>query len=303
MAWFNWALKWRELREAGFTEQRSLPALVSGRIMSRCHPDLRVEGADPSEPGVGLWRGLREAGFTEQRSLSALVSGRIMSRCHPDLRVEGADPSKPGIGLWRGLREAGFTEQRSLPALVSGRIMSRCHPDLRLELLSLSSEGPGSGYLVIQDRQVDEYVSNCFARKLKATHIYIKDVPFPQSRPLDVKTSGSDHNCYSYTFFIPVTDQPCLSTVTMLAYTSAREEDGNCPFMLIKEMSKRTAGEDNSRDGNGYSPAKRVRVEAIRWALKWRELREAGLTEQRSLPALVSGRTTSQCHLDPMVPS
>ncbi|KMT05694.1 hypothetical protein BVRB_7g167020 [Beta vulgaris subsp. vulgaris] len=27
-----WTLKVRELREAGFTEQRKLPALVSGRI-------------------------------------------------------------------------------------------------------------------------------------------------------------------------------------------------------------------------------------------------------------------------------
>jgi len=35
--------------------------------------------------------------------------------------------------------------------------------------------------------------------------------------------------------------------------------------------------------------------------LKWRELREAGFTEQRVLPALVSGRITGQCHSDPLV--
>ncbi|MBA0604159.1 hypothetical protein Godav_016838, partial [Gossypium davidsonii] len=34
---FSWFLEWRVLREAGFTEQRSSPALGSGRITSRFH--------------------------------------------------------------------------------------------------------------------------------------------------------------------------------------------------------------------------------------------------------------------------
>ncbi|CAO2842000.1 unnamed protein product [Amaranthus hypochondriacus] len=38
-------------------------------------------------------------------------------------------------------------------------------------------------------------------------------------------------------------------------------------------------------------------------ALEWRELREAGFTEQRQPPALVSGRMTSQCHHGPSIPS
>ncbi|MBA0731959.1 hypothetical protein Gogos_016077 [Gossypium gossypioides] len=37
--WFSRFLKWRVLREAGFTEQRSSPALGSGRITSRFHMD------------------------------------------------------------------------------------------------------------------------------------------------------------------------------------------------------------------------------------------------------------------------
>ncbi|MBA0756976.1 hypothetical protein Gotri_020106 [Gossypium trilobum] len=36
---FSWFLEWRVLREAGFTEQRSSPALGSGRITSRFHLD------------------------------------------------------------------------------------------------------------------------------------------------------------------------------------------------------------------------------------------------------------------------
>ena len=38
-------------------------------------------------------------------------------------------------------------------------------------------------------------------------------------------------------------------------------------------------------------------------ALKWRALREAGLTEQRKPPALVSGRITDRCHLGSLIPS
>ncbi|MBA0869663.1 hypothetical protein Goshw_001179, partial [Gossypium schwendimanii] len=32
-------LEWKAKREAGFTEQRKLPALCSGRITGRCHLD------------------------------------------------------------------------------------------------------------------------------------------------------------------------------------------------------------------------------------------------------------------------
>lgn len=35
-AWATWFLKWWAQREAGFTEQRKLPALRSGRITGRC---------------------------------------------------------------------------------------------------------------------------------------------------------------------------------------------------------------------------------------------------------------------------
>ncbi|KAH1079994.1 hypothetical protein J1N35_019755 [Gossypium stocksii] len=34
-----WLLVWKTLREAGFTEQRKLPPLGSGRITGRCHLD------------------------------------------------------------------------------------------------------------------------------------------------------------------------------------------------------------------------------------------------------------------------
>ncbi|KAL6276959.1 hypothetical protein ACE6H2_020560 [Prunus campanulata] len=37
--WASWFLEWRALRKAGFTEQRLLPALGSGRITGQCHPD------------------------------------------------------------------------------------------------------------------------------------------------------------------------------------------------------------------------------------------------------------------------
>ncbi|KAJ4843484.1 hypothetical protein Tsubulata_043685, partial [Turnera subulata] len=36
-AWVTWFLKWRAPRQAGFTEQRQLPAPGSGRITGRCH--------------------------------------------------------------------------------------------------------------------------------------------------------------------------------------------------------------------------------------------------------------------------
>ena len=36
--WVSWFLEWRELREAGFTEQRLPPAPGSGRITGRCLP-------------------------------------------------------------------------------------------------------------------------------------------------------------------------------------------------------------------------------------------------------------------------
>ncbi|KAK8637498.1 hypothetical protein V6N13_064929 [Hibiscus sabdariffa] len=35
-ALFTWLLEWKAQREAGFTEQRRLPALGSGRITGRC---------------------------------------------------------------------------------------------------------------------------------------------------------------------------------------------------------------------------------------------------------------------------
>ncbi|KAJ4829935.1 hypothetical protein Tsubulata_021499 [Turnera subulata] len=38
-AWVTWSLKWRAPRDAGFTEQRKLPALGSGRITGRCQLD------------------------------------------------------------------------------------------------------------------------------------------------------------------------------------------------------------------------------------------------------------------------
>ncbi|PQP97093.1 hypothetical protein Pyn_26765 [Prunus yedoensis var. nudiflora] len=40
--WASWFLEWRALRKAGFTEQRLLPALGSGRITGQCHPDPTV---------------------------------------------------------------------------------------------------------------------------------------------------------------------------------------------------------------------------------------------------------------------
>ncbi|GMY19083.1 putative inactive purple acid phosphatase 16 isoform X2 [Fagus crenata] len=59
-----WFLKWRELREAGFTEQRRPPTLDSGRITGRCTADphcLAVfvghnHGLDLCCPYQKLWR-------------------------------------------------------------------------------------------------------------------------------------------------------------------------------------------------------------------------------------------------------
>ncbi|GFP92373.1 hypothetical protein PHJA_001381400 [Phtheirospermum japonicum] len=39
------------------------------------------------------------------------------------------------------------------------------------------------------------------------------------------------------------------------------------------------------------------------WFLEWREWRQAGLTEQRSLPALCSGRITGWCYSGPVMPN
>ncbi|KAJ0091678.1 hypothetical protein Patl1_14727 [Pistacia atlantica] len=36
----------------------------------------------------------------------------------------------------------------------------------------------------------------------------------------------------------------------------------------------------------------------VSWLLEWRAQREAGFTEQRTPPALGSGRITGWCHLD-----
>nr|KJB40315.1 hypothetical protein B456_007G057200 [Gossypium raimondii] len=38
-AWVLWLLEWKAPREAGFTEQRKLPPLGSGRITGCCHLD------------------------------------------------------------------------------------------------------------------------------------------------------------------------------------------------------------------------------------------------------------------------
>ncbi|KAH0755171.1 hypothetical protein KY290_025441 [Solanum tuberosum] len=35
-AWVAWLLEWGAMREAGFTEQRIVSALCSGRIMGQC---------------------------------------------------------------------------------------------------------------------------------------------------------------------------------------------------------------------------------------------------------------------------
>ncbi|GFP92374.1 hypothetical protein PHJA_001381500 [Phtheirospermum japonicum] len=39
------------------------------------------------------------------------------------------------------------------------------------------------------------------------------------------------------------------------------------------------------------------------WFLEWREWRQAGLTEQRSLPAPCSGRITGWCYSGPVMPN
>ncbi|KAL4319016.1 hypothetical protein GQ457_18G002600 [Hibiscus cannabinus] len=77
----SWLLKWKALREAGFTEQRQLPSLSGGRIIGVGH--------DSWAKAYGSWllerKARREAGFTEQRQLPSLGSGRITCRCllHP----------------------------------------------------------------------------------------------------------------------------------------------------------------------------------------------------------------------------
>jgi len=82
-------LKRRALRKAGLTDQRSPPALFSGRITGRCYsdPPWHSRPFRLNHHGVGgflqqvsctLERGgPREAGFTEQRLPPAPCSGRI----------------------------------------------------------------------------------------------------------------------------------------------------------------------------------------------------------------------------------
>ncbi|CAI8618865.1 unnamed protein product [Vicia faba] len=145
----------RVLREAGFTEQRTLPTLDSGGITGCCT-------YKPQHQVLCLLdrRVLREAGFTEQRTLPTLDSGGITGCCTSKpqhqtggycvrlvsqssehfllLTVEGSQAAAPpNHNTRRVLREAGFTEQRTLPTLDSGGITGCCTSKPQHQVLCL----------------------------------------------------------------------------------------------------------------------------------------------------------------------
>ncbi|MBA0847525.1 hypothetical protein Goshw_019240 [Gossypium schwendimanii] len=144
---FSWFLEWRALREAGFTEQRSSPALGSGRITSRFHLDPswlnRKQEVLVLYISTIPWCCLLSL-VTQACNLSGGI--KVMehgfdsfSWIHRGLPLNCPFQAESWAGgierkfrfSWflerRVLREAGFTEQRSSPALGSGRITSQFH--------------------------------------------------------------------------------------------------------------------------------------------------------------------------------
>ncbi|KAF4379696.1 hypothetical protein F8388_023713 [Cannabis sativa] len=116
------------MREAGFTEQRTPPALGSGRITGRCFlgpswfTGLTIIG--PSLFGFQNFNRsynhhIKWTGF----SVSCLLACPFQAESLGLMVWTKVWPTR--LLEWRVMREAGFTEQRIPPALGSGRITGR----------------------------------------------------------------------------------------------------------------------------------------------------------------------------------
>ena len=95
------------------------------------------------------------------------------------------------------------------------------------ELLSLPlEEGPGSGYLILQDVEDSENIRNCFGRKRTSVLTYLQNLPFPQNKLLTIEKSGSDYSYPNYAFFIPVIDQPLSSNLYYVIVADENSHEG-----------------------------------------------------------------------------
>lgn len=74
------------------------------------------------------------------------------------------------------------------------------------------AEGPGSGILVIEDREAEEQATCCWGL-CRTARLY--DTPFPQNKMIKVRyTTGQGKNSHTYrddVYFIPVVGQPLSS--------------------------------------------------------------------------------------------
>ncbi|XP_048503046.1 uncharacterized protein LOC109135191 [Beta vulgaris subsp. vulgaris] len=112
------------------------------------------------------------------------------------------------------------------------------HPDL-LSISPAAVEGPGSGFLVIQNEEDIEHVRSFFSREI-SKNLFLNDLPFPQNKLLTIvyaTVTGpgpGGHTVKHKAFFIPVVNQPLSSNCYYvmiadpehkgLAYTSATLE-------------------------------------------------------------------------------
>ncbi|KAJ8448193.1 hypothetical protein Cgig2_025117 [Carnegiea gigantea] len=114
----------------------------------------------------------------------------------------------------------------------------KSHPDL----LSVPPEGPGSGYLILEDADDVGYITTWSGKKTREP---IKDLPFPQNKLLTVEYTSGEDNYVDKAAFIPVVDQllssnryyvivakdddkKVMSIISMqikLAYTSGKKEE------------------------------------------------------------------------------
>lgn len=88
------------------------------------------------------------------------------------------------------------------------------HPDL-LSISPAAVEGPGSGYLVIQNEEDIEHVQSFFSRQI-SKDFFLNDLPFPQNKLLMIvydtgSGPGGGHTVKHKAFFIPVVNQPLSS--------------------------------------------------------------------------------------------
>ncbi|CAL5396484.1 unnamed protein product [Camellia sinensis] len=110
------------------------------------------------------------------------------------------------------------------------------------ESLSLPSDGPNSGFLVIQDKNSD---TTTFFGLLK--NRYVKDLPLPQNKELHVEYSSDDEE----TTFVPVVNKPLSSNLYYAlkphrshkgeAYVCSKEEDmdTSCCCNCIQDVQPR----------------------------------------------------------------